>query len=103
MVKLMNKWIISSTVIIVFGLIIGVTAFKVIKDHQEKLILVEEKYIIEKAKECLNEKKCTNEKVTLKELYEFDYLEKQVNPVTKAYYSTDAYVTYKNNEYIFVE
>ena len=99
----MNKWIISATIVIVFGLIIGVTSFKVVKDHQEKLILVEEKYIIGQAKNCINEKKCTEDKVTLKTLYDLDYLEKQVNPVTKAYYSEDAYVTYKNDEYIFVE
>lgn len=99
----MNKFIISGTIVIVFGLIIGVTSFKVVKDHQEKLILVEEKYIIEQAKNCINEKKCTDEKVTLKTLYDLDYLKKQVNPVTKEYYSEDAYVTCKNNEYIFVK
>ncbi len=99
----MNKFIISGTIVIVFGLIIGATSFKVVKDHQDKLILVEEKYIIGQAKNCINEKKCTDEKVTLKTLYDLDYLNKQVNPVTKEYYSEDAYVTCKNNEYIFVK
>lgn len=98
----MNKWIISTTIIIIFGLIIGVTSFKVVNKHNDKLLLVEEKYIIEKSKECKMEKKCNNDNITLKELYDLKYLEKQVNPVSKEYYSLDAYVTLKNNEYVFI-
>lgn len=98
----MNKWIISTTIIIIFGLIIGVTSFKVVNKHNDKLLLVEEKYIIEKAKKCKMEKKCNNDNITLKELYDLKYLEKQVNPVSKEYYSLDAYVTLKNNEYVFI-
>lgn len=98
----MNKWIISATIIIIFGLIIGVTSFKVVNKHNDKLLLVEEKYIIEKAKKCKMEKKCNNDNITLKELYDLKYLEKQVNPVSKEYYSLDAYVTLRNNEYVFI-
>ena len=98
----MNKWIISTTIIIIFGLIIGVTSFKVVNKHNDKLLLVEEKYIIEKAKKCKMEKKCNNDNITLKQLYDLKYLEKQVNPVSKEYYSLDAYVTLKNNEYVFI-
>lgn len=98
----MNKWIISTTIIIIFGLIIGVTSFKVVNKHNDKLLLVEEKYIIEKAKKCKMEKKCNNDNITLKELYDLKYLEKQVNPVSKEYYSLDAYVTLRNNEYVFI-
>ena len=102
MEKSMNKWIISTTIIIIFGLIIGVTSFKVVNKHNDKLLLVEEKYIIEKAKKCKMEKKCNNDNITLKELYDLKYLEKQVNPVSKEYYSLDAYVTLRNNEYVFI-
>lgn len=98
----MNKWIISATIIIIFGLVIGVTSFKVVDNHNDKLLLVEEKYIIEKAKECKMEKKCNNDNITLKELYDLKYLEKQVNPVSKEYYNLDAYVTLRNNEYVFI-
>ena len=98
----MNKWIISTTIIIIFGLVIGVTSFKVVNKHNDKLLLVEEKYIIEKAKECKMEKKCNNDNITLKQLYDLKYLEKQVNPVSKEYYSLDAYVTLRNNEYVFI-
>lgn len=102
MEKSMNKWIISTTIIIIFGLIIGVTSFKVVNKHNDKLLLVEEKYIIENAKKCKMEKKCNNDNITLKELYDLKYLEKQVNPVSKEYYSLDAYVTLRNNEYVFI-
>ena len=102
MEKSMNKWIISTTIIIIFGLVIGVTSFKVVNKHNDKLLLVEEKYIIEKAKKCKMEKKCNNDNITLKELYDLKYLEKQVNPVSKEYYSLDAYVTLRNNEYVFI-
>ena len=98
----MNKWIISATIIIILGLIIGVTSFKVVSNHNDKLLLVKEKYIIETAKKCKIEKKCNNDTITLKELYDLKYLEKEVNPVTKEYYSEDAYVTLNNNEYIFI-
>lgn len=98
----MNKWIISTTIIIIFGLIIGVTSFKVVNKHNDKLLLVEEKYIIENAKKCKMKKKCNNDNITLKELYDLKYLEKQVNPVSKEYYSLDAYVTLRNNEYVFI-
>lgn len=98
----MNKWIISATIIIILGLIIGVTSFKVVSNHNDKLLLVKEKYIIETAKKCKIEKKCNNDTITLKELYDLKYLEKEVNPVTKEYYSDDAYVTLNNNEYIFI-
>lgn len=98
----MNKWIISGTIVIILGLVIGVTTFKVVKMHNNKLLLVEEKYIIEKAKKCINEKKCNNDAITLKELYELKYLNKQVNPVTKEYYNEESYITLKDNEYIFI-
>lgn len=98
----MNKKIILISIIISFLIIVGFTSYKVIKNHNEKLILVKEKYIIEKAKDCINDKKCNEEKITLEKLYELNYLEKEVNPVTKEYYNEKSYVLYKNNEYIFI-
>ena len=99
----MNKWFISATIIIALGSICGATTYKVIKNHNEKISLVESKYIIEQAKKCINGKKCNKENnITLKELYDLDYLTKQVNKVTKEYYNELSYVTYKNNEYTFI-
>ena len=44
-----NKYSITASIIIISGLLIGVTSYKVIKKHNDKLILVKEKYIIERA------------------------------------------------------
>ena len=48
----------------------------------------------------------TEKDIILKQLFEIrcdlKYLEKQVNPVTKEYYSEESYVTLKNNEYVFI-
>lgn len=97
----MNKFFISGSIIIICGLLIGVTSFKVIRNHNEKLILVNEKYIIERAKKCINDNECKSDKVTLKELHDLEYINRQVNPVTKEYYNDSSYVTKENNEYVF--
>ena len=97
----MNKWIITITLVIVIGLISGVTTYKVVTTYQSNLIKVEEKYLIEQAKACINEKKCTENKITLKTLYDFEYIDKEVNPVTKEYYSLDSYIEYKDGTYSF--
>lgn len=52
----MNKICITVTIIIIITLVIGVTTYKVVDKHNDKLMEVEEKYIIETAKKCLNEK-----------------------------------------------
>lgn len=96
-----NKYSITASIIIISGLLIGVTSYKVIKKHNDKLILVKEKYIIERAEKCINEDKCKSDKVTLKELQALNYIKKEVNPVTKEYYNEESYVTYENNEYVF--
>ena len=99
----MNKLIITITIIIIYGLIGGFTKYKEVNEHNDKLITVKEKEIIEKAKTCINEKKCLTEKITLKTLYDLGYLEKQVNPITKEYYNEESYITLKNKEYVFIE
>lgn len=98
----MNKWVISITVILFLGLVIGVTSYKVIKIHNDKVLLVESKYIIETAKKCLNEKVCNGDIITLKTLYDYGYLETQVNEVTKEYYNEESYVLVKDSEYQFI-
>ncbi len=98
----MNKWIISGTILFVVSLITIATTVKVVDIHNEKLLLVESKYIIENAKKCINEKKCNKDKITLKNLYELKYIDKQVNEVTKEYYNEESYVVNKNGVYEFV-
>ena len=98
----MNKICITATVIIIVSLVIGVTTYKVLDEHNDKLIKVEEKYIIETAKNCLNEKKCSGSKITLQTLYDLDYLNVEANPVTKEYYTPNSYVEINDANYTFI-
>ena len=98
----MNKIWITITVIIIVALIVGVTTYKVLDEHNSKLREVEEKYIIETAKACLNEKKCEGNTITLQTLYDLDYLEKEADPVTKEYYNSESYIEVNENNYTFV-
>ena len=99
---IMNKLFVTITLIIILTLLTSITTYKVITKHNEKLLLVENKYIIEQAKKCFSEKKCNEDNITLKKLYSLNYLEKQVNPVTKEYYNELSYVK-KDTEWTFVE
>lgn len=98
----MNKFFVTSTIILCVGLIVGVTTYKVMKVHNEKILLVQKKYIIENAKLCWNEKKCTGDKVTLSDLYKYDYMTTQINKVTKEIIKDSSYVKRNNTSYEFV-
>lgn len=77
------------------------TLYSVIKNHNDKLLEVSYKRIEEAAKKCYLDKKCSNEKITLKELYDNNYLEKESNPVTKEYYNEKSYVLVKDKTFKF--
>ncbi len=99
MVVIMNTnkiTIIGSIIVIVLILIIP-TTYKVIKNHQNRLYEVVEKKIVEAAKKCYYEEKCVSEQITLKELYDLDYLEQISNPITKEYYNESSYIDINNN------
>lgn len=98
----MNKICITVTIIIIITLVIGVTTYKVVDKHNDKLMEVEEKYIIETAEKCLNEKKCSGSKITLQTLYDLEFLDMQANPVTKEYYNPESYVEIKDANYTFI-
>lgn len=74
------------------------TVYKVIKDHQTKLYAVLEKAIVEASEKCWNKGDCKNETITLKELYDLKYLEKQINPVTKKVYDQASTITKRNKK-----
>lgn len=97
-----NKLILSISVIACL-IIIGVpTINKVVKNSNEKKIAVSEKYITEQAEKCYFDEKCDKDMITLKELYEKGYIkEKQLNPVTKEYYSEDDYVIVRKKDSSF--
>lgn len=99
----MNKFFVTLTIFVVLASVIGLSTYKIVINHNEKVLLVEEKYIIETAKKCLNEKKCSGNTITLKELYDLDYMKRQVNEVTKEYYNENSYVLQKeDNTYEFI-
>ena len=86
-------FILLATFVSVLLIIIIPTIYKVIKENQDKKALANEKLIIEKAEKCIYESKCTSSVVTLKTLYNLNYLEDEIiNPYNKTIYSTDSYV-----------
>lgn len=102
MVKKMNKnWIIG-TLIIILLLIGGTSIYKVKKLHEERLLLVSSKRIVEKARLCYIEKKCQGKSVTLKTLYDLKYLTIEANPITKEYYNENSYVKKEEDQYTFI-
>ena len=60
-----------------------------IKNYNKKSYLVVEKKIVEAAKKCYLEEKCSGDEIKLKDLYKHKYLETVVNPVTKKIYDDD--------------
>ncbi len=98
----MNKVCITVTVIIIMVLIIGVTTYKVLDEHNAKLTEVEEKYIIEATKKCINKKECSGNKITLETLYDLGFLDFQADPVSKEYYNPDSYILIDGANYTFV-
>ena len=98
----MNKIFVTLTVLFITALIVGVTTYKVLAEHNNKLTEVEEKYIIEAAKDCLNQKECSGNKITLQTLYNLNYLDFRADPVTKEYYNPESYVKYEDATYTFV-
>ena len=92
-----NKKITISAVIIIFLIIVIPTTYKVIKNHNNHLFQVVEKKIVEAAKKCYYEEICSNETITLRELYEYDFLELVSNPISKEYYNENSYIEVNNN------
>ena len=102
MVMNTNKIIIMGSIIAII-LIIGIpTTYKVVKNHQSNLLRSVEAKIINAAKKCYFEEKCTNDKIYLKELYDLKYLDKMSNPITKEFYNEDSFIEVKDNTFSFI-
>lgn len=86
--KTANK--LSTILIIAIVAVIGIgTYFKVAERHREKLLEASSKKIEEAARKCRLEKKCLEEQITLGELIDKGYLEKQIHPITKEFVGED--------------
>ena len=97
-----NKITIIGTIIAIILIISIPTIYKVVKDHNEHLYLVVEEKIIEGAKKCFYDNVCTNNEITLKELYDNKYLSQISDPVTKEYYNEKSYVKRNDKSFQFV-
>ncbi len=98
-----NKITIIGTIIVIMLIVGSVTTYKVIKNHHKKLIQVTTDRIVDAAKKCYYEEKCTNKTVTLKELYDLNYISKQSNPISKEYYNEESYVKLDSFKFVVVE
>lgn len=97
-----NKFIINVTVIGIVLIILIPTIYTIIKKHNDRMLRVTYNRIEEAAEKCAKEEKCGDEKITLKELYDKNYLEKESNPITKEYYNENSYVKKDKENYKFV-
>ena len=98
-----NLKVIILTLITSLIFLLGVSFIDIYKLHEKRVILVSQKRITEACETCFLEEECSGEKVTLGELISLNYLKEEVNPLTKLYYSHDAYVIKENNEYFFYD
>lgn len=93
---------VTLTIFIILGMIILPTIYKVVKDHNDKLYLVSENEFYFQANRCFKSDICTDNKVTLKELYDNKYIEEELyNPVSKKYYSDESFVLIDKKEIHF--
>ncbi len=90
-------------IIIIIAVLIIPSTIYVINDHNDKLIIVRDKKVIEAANDCKNEKKCTNQTVTLKELYDLKYLDNIYDPITRELINEESYVDFNSNEFKIVK
>ena len=101
-----NKITVIGSIIVIILIITIPTIYKVVSMHHDNLYRVVEDKIIEKAKKCRNDGICLNDKITLvsedSKTYEFQYIEKMSDPVTKEYYNENSYITIDNEQYKFV-
>lgn len=93
-----NRKAIFLTFIIILGMVVVPTIYKIYKNHNDNLLLVVEKEFMYQAKKCFNEDKCSNI-VTLKDLYDNDYLEdKLTNPINKKFYDESSSINVETEE-----
>ena len=92
----MNKKAIILTLFVILGMIILPTIYKIYITHNNNLIKVVEEEFLYQAKNCYNSGVCNKEEITLKELYDNNFInDKLTNPLTKKYYASESSVNIK--------
>ena len=93
-------------VISLIGIILIITLATVLKiketDTQNKYQFIIDNFIFY-SKKCIQEQKCNNNIVTIKELYDLGYIEKQINPKTNKYFNDKSYIKILNYDFVLVE
>jgi len=89
--------IIKVLLLLTIILIIVFTIYKLNKKHENKLYNVLYSEIKYKANKCFLDKKCESN-ITLKELYEKEYLSTQYDPISKEELDSDIKIIIKDNE-----
>lgn len=87
-------------VVLFIVIVFGVAVYKNINSHYEKELLVVNNKILEAAKNCYLEEKC-KDNITLKDLYDKGYLEKQIDPGTKQDYDVNVCIKWDNKKAVF--
>ncbi len=93
-----NRKVIMLTFIVIIGMIIVPTMYKIYDKHNEQLEEVVKKEFLYEAKKCFNESNCSDV-VYLSDLYNKEYIkDKLTNPLNKKYYSDKSYINLKTLE-----
>ena len=98
MVKKKNNYLIFLIALVI--ILIFTSGIKNLKNHYNKEYLVVNNRILESAKECFIKKDCEGN-IKLKDLYDKNYLEIQVDPSTKENMDDNICITYNKDEAIF--
>lgn len=94
-----NKKAIILTIVVILGMIIVPTIYKIYTEYNNNLILVVEKEFTYYAKKCFNEDVCKEKIVYLKDLYDNNYLKENLNnPINKKYYSSESFINLETYE-----
>lgn len=95
--------IISFLLIIIMISLVGFKSYiKLQKEHEDKMWLVLNKKVMEKATQCYIDGKCTNKTVTVDYLINNEYLINVTNPVTKEAINPASYVNLDTKEFIIL-
>lgn len=95
----------NSFLYIVLGLLLVlliIAAIKTLNNHHEKEYLVINNRILESAKKCFLNKECEGE-ITLKDLYDKGYLDKEFDPVSKEEMDEKMCIMFSDDEAKFCE
>lgn len=92
-----SKKILTILLIIIMGIVLILTAYKLNKKHEDKLYNVLYSEIKYQANQCFLKKECESN-ITLNELYEKKYLSIQYDPITKEELNKDIKIIIKDKK-----